>query len=841
MPSQKLNLLQKAEAVIHWYWQHGVTRTDPRFSVHRGTWLDAVYRCAGKARTLAAGGASQRPCMALWGPSQTGKSTLMSGCLDDPEDGIGERSALRWSEHEPVRFVVGKDKSDELIVLNPFNFGSDASGCVSRYVLCETVPDPEHPVEITLATESQIMHALAVGYLSECDERNDKGEVTVWNPESFKGLLDRQKATGSPTRAAFEALQQLAETVDLLILSEIRRYSNLAAQWTSALRPQMLECEGLLESVQAVESFAAELLWDSWKSLSAAFTKLVGKRRECEHKWGSGRLRCSFRTASIVLDIDSYKKCAERPATREKVMALSSKTKDGHTCISSSKGTPLAADSDDFGLFQGLVWELRIPVRHDVLKERAPVLFELLQTAELLDFPGVANNYGNATKLQDSELAEKPVVMLTEVLKRGKTASIVVTGARSLDIDGFSLLMRLGKFPAQPIQLVAGISSWLRAFGHPWPPVAKAMPLNLVMTFCADLVNKVMSAGLRDGLEGCFAQLKSLGHLADPKVVNALATNYPQFNECHIFGTPEEQGAALEGIVSDPYFKERFGDSAESFRQMLANGGTNHVFRTLQQQAAGSRRAEILAQREAETRQQLEQLILQQLPDFGSVSNDREAALDVWKNALLERCHKPRSQDSTEDGVVKLSRHLRAFLNISEDELDDVPLNAARTKLNFRQYIARQFSSWQARRAQYPKLSEVGIPDSALASRLLSYLIESADLDSVVAFCRGNLANITSRVESRQARRFLAIMMGNALLQSIQEHGATHIVPKEVNSVLESLAKADQEETTTPEQSTHYIAVIAPFLHRLDQIKGMSAGARPPQAGDVELVALSLL
>jgi hypothetical protein len=517
-------LLKKSDAVIEWYWAHGVRRDDPRYSVSRGNWLDAVYRVRGTARTISKGESSAKPVMALWGPSQTGKSTLMSGYLDDPEDGLGERSALRWSEGEPVRYVVGKDKSDAVITLNPFNFGSDASGCVSRYVLCDEVPDPEHPVEVTLATETQILHALAVGYLSECEERNAKGEITAWDAEGFKALLDRQQSSGTPTRAAFEALQQLAETIDLLILSEIRRYSNLASQWNGALRPQMLECEALLGSVQAVEKFAAELLWDSWSSITDSYTKLVAKRRQ----WDSGTLRCSFRTASILLDIDSYKKCAERPETREKVMSLTVKTRGGVSCVSSiSGGTALARDNDDFGLFQGLVWELRIPLRHDVLRARAPMLCDFLEVADLLDFPGVANNYGNATKHKDGDLAGKPVVMLTEVLKRGKTASIVVTGARSLDIDGFSLLMRLGKFPAQPVQLVAGISSWLRAFGHPWPPHGKAMPLNLIMTFCADLVNKVMSAGLRDGLQGCFDQLKSLGHLADPKVVNALATNYP--------------------------------------------------------------------------------------------------------------------------------------------------------------------------------------------------------------------------------------------------------------------------------------------------------------------------
>jgi len=830
-------LLKKSDAVIEWYWAHGVRREDPRYSVSRGNWLDALYQVRSTVRTIRKGESSAKPVMALWGPSQTGKSTLMSGYLDDPEDGLGERSALRWSEGEPVRYVVGKDKSDGVITLNPFNFGSDASGCVSRYMLCDEVPDAEHPVEVTLATETQILHALAVGYLSECEERNAKGEITAWDSESFKALLDRQQGGGEVKREAFEALQQLAETIDLLILSEIRRYSNLASQWAGALRPQMLECEALLGSVQAVERFAAELLWDSWSSITDTYQKLVSKRRQ----WDSGTLRCSFRTASILLDIDSYKKCAERAETREKVMSLTVKTRGGAACVSSiSGGAALARDNDDFGLFQGLVWELRIPLRRDVLQERAPVLCDFLEVAELLDFPGVANNYGNAKKHQDGDLAGKPVVMLTEVLKRGKTASIVVTGARSLDIDGFSLLMRLGKFPAQPVQLVAGISSWLRAFGHPWPPHEKAMPLNLIMTFCADLVNKVMSAGLRDGLQGCFDQLKSLGHLADPKVVNALATNYPQFNECHLFGSPEEQQMALEGIVADGAFKERFGDSAQSFREMVANGGTNFVFKVLREQALTSDRTELLEKRLTEAGVQLQQLIQQHLPAENAVTYDRDGALDAWATAISNRLHLPRRNDHDLDNPIVVSRHLRAFLNIDPEELDDVPLNAARLKLNFRQHVEKQYRSWQSKRAQYPQLTEVGITDGTQASRLLTYLIEAADIDRVVVFFRDNLGNITSRLEGRQARRFLAISMSNALLSGRAEE-ALHRNPKVVNEVLEELAQFDELHSAEPEHSTHYRAVIGPFLKRLERVKTMSTGARPPQIGDAELITISTL
>ena len=119
--------------------------------------------------------------------------------------------------------MVGRDKSEKVTVLNPFNFGSDASGCVSRFTSAEQVPDPTHPVQIVLASDMQIMHALAVGYLSECEPRNAKGEVTSWDSESMKSVIERMKPVGAikpPTREGFEFLQSLTETIDLLVISE---------------------------------------------------------------------------------------------------------------------------------------------------------------------------------------------------------------------------------------------------------------------------------------------------------------------------------------------------------------------------------------------------------------------------------------------------------------------------------------------------------------------------------------------------------------------------------------------------------------------------------------------
>jgi len=776
--------------------------------------------------------------MAIWGPSQTGKSTLLSAYLDDPQDDLGERSALKWSDAEPVRFVVGLDKSDRVIVLNPFNFGSDASGCVSRFVLRDSVADSEHPVEIELASDAQLMHALAVGYLSECDAKNAQQEATKWTADSFKALLDKQKLTGPPQRAAFEALQQLADVLDLLVLSQLPRYEDLGLHWDK-IRSQLLQTTALLGSSEAVEKFAFEALWDSWPSLTQTFRALSAKRLELAQQWGDRPIRVSFRTAAVLLDIDSYKKCEEKPETRHKVDQLCVDVRGDAVCIGQRGGAPLARGSQDFGYFQGLVWELRIPLRRDVLRQRAPVLCDFFEKADLLDFPGVANSYGSAEKHKNDAVANSPVVALTEVLKRGKTASIVVTSARDLDIDGFSLLMRLGRFPSQPVQLVSGIRSWLRAFGQPWPPSGRAMPLNLVMTFCSTLINQVISSGTRDGLQGCFDQLKSIGYLADPKIVHALATNYPQFPEGHIAGTTEQQKAALEAILLDDAFVARFGDSVESFQEMYRNGGADHVFRVLTQQAAGSLRASLVAERLAEADAHLQQLLLQHTPGEGAVSAERNKVLDEWAQSIMGKLQQP-SRDGELDTATQLSMNLRMFVNIDSEEIDDIPTNATKLRLNVSNFLEKQFRSWQSKRGEFPSLSRVGLRDGTHATRVLSYLIEACDMGGIADFFKKNLAHITSRVDAKHARRFLAVAMNNALLNrtACQSHRSVVDGQDSVRGLLEQFSETEEDHSYDPCASPHYATTIYPFLHRIEEVKAHSAAERPPQAGDAELTEI---
>jgi hypothetical protein len=635
----------------------------------------------------------------------------------------------------------------------------------------------------------------------------------------------------------------LANVLDLLIMAGIRRYANLTEPWRT-LRPTLLNHPHLANK-KALRDFTHELLWDSWPSLSALCDHLHAKRAQLMGLWGaSGTLRCSWRLAALLLDIDAYKHYAKSEGAVIKAFVDSVGFRvaaDGSVSLGAGLDRPLVQGGEDFGLFQGLVWELRLPLRRDVMTRRAPVVAAFLDKADLMDFPGVSNEHEGAKKITNDVLATDLVRGLTEVLKRGKTASIAVSRAAELDIDGFSILARAGKHPGQPKQLVSGIQSWMRAYGQKWPPQGRVMPLNLVITFCSKLINDVCSSGIRNGLDSYFSLFAKLADLADPRVVTMFTTTYPWLmTEGRILFPSEKVKEKTAEILADRAFIERFGDNRESFEQMVANGGTDYLFQCLTTQAASSHRPALVAQRLQEAQQRLIELISPHLPSKDAAQDERNRALDAWMRGIGERLGEKPKDDHDYDRAANLSRLLRRFLNIDPEELEVLPTNAISRRANLRSFVDKQFRTWRASRAAVTHLTELGFKDATHAQRVLAALVEAANVDEVVRFFRDSMGTLSGRREAQDCRRFLAVKMSRELLSNPADaapHGADNEITQRLE-LLRQFAQAEDEQKYDPEASPHYVSIIKPLLARLETIKSFHARNRVPQAGDADLDAL---
>ena len=859
--------------ILDWYWRHGVQRVG-EYDLS-GAWLDQLYQVRDAALAVEGARRGGRPCMALWGPSQSGKSTLLSGYLDSPSK-PDAASALQWSADEPVAFVGRADKPG-CVHLNPFNQQRDASGCVTRFSLRTHVPDARHPVELKLASEEQVLHALAAGYLMECDSRNEAArELFLDAPLLDKKLAEL--ATRFPPRTAAsrsvrEKLQPVLNVLDDLIATDWARYRNLGPDW-KGLRPRVASDPLLRGDAAALAEFSAWLFWDSQPALTGLWQKLLAQRAKIITLAAGRPILCSYAAARLFLDIDAFRKLeadsispaaspevtppaenAEPESVSRQVAALGFLPAETHLCLGAGLPNPLLDSPSEFGLWQGLVWEMTLPVNAALLPEDSPAT-ALLRTADLLDFPGVALSYPGGVRLKPDQMSAAQ--LLTEVLKRGKTASIVVTRSRQLGIDGFSILTRIQAPPAQPTQLLTGIQAWARALGQPWPPAPDALPINLVLTFASRLVNGVVDSVQLQRPSADFSPvfefLNKLGDLANPRWIRFFTTTYPRFDEGRIRGDAAQIEAATQWIAASADFQRHLGPCLESLRAMIqagaaeGDGGNGFLLAALTRQAQQSRLPVWLEKREQELRRQLAASAAEALPPEAAGEARRGAELEAWSLAIERAILDWRAQHPETDAAARVSQRLRSLLNVAPEALEPLPL--AGQNPDWRGYVERQLLRWrELGKGRDGDWADLGLVDAAAASRHLGYLADHAlQRGNLHRWLRENLGHVASHVEAAQARRFLAVRIGELVSfgpTGRPPHRGFEPVPKAAaDTIPPRLRRYAEREQLDPRDrddhlSPHYLGLITPFLRHLAAVKTAPAGARKPQPGDAELAPLA--
>lgn len=822
-------------ALSDWYWQYGHQRKNT-YALSRSTWLDRMLMLGKEAHNIFESETTYaNPTMAIWGPSQTGKSTLLADYIDGDSDKFGNGSALQWHADDPVRFV-GDICGGEVTVLNPFNKGADASGCVTRFVMRDCVDFPEYPVKVTLATEAQIIHGLAVGYLSETIAQDTSDQVVHLTPEMVKKWVEDVDVKGPVCRDAFQYMVEVSNIIDLLIMSNIPRYQNLKKEWGKSLRRELLDSPGLISNIESARAFTGKLFWDSWTSLSKTYSQLINKLNELEAQFGTAPVHMSYKFAAQVLNISAVELAESAPIVNSIINSAGYEMSGGAVMIGEKPSRKLFSKLDEFALFQGLVWEIEVPLKSEILRKNSKDAADLLESVELLDFPGVANEHKAAgdALLTDEALLSDGRRILTKVLKRGKTASIVVTSSRNLNIDGFSLLMRMNNYPSNPEQLNSGIRSWWESYDKEWPPQSKDLPLNLVLTFTAQIVNLVADSGVGHGLDESFKKMNGLSYLADPKYVNTFATNYPQFSDGKLQVEGEKLSNVVSSIIEDNAFQRQFGDNAESLKEMSLSGGREYFIRALLEQARTSTRPSLVRAKEKRVLADFQRLIAEASPDHGDASAKRHRDLDGVISSIVDSLKAGGDYDAGSN----VGRVVQSLVNIDAEVLEDLPKRASKgaKAAAVKEFLSKQFTGWRESQAQKMFDQGVGLDDPAKVSRILSYMIDSVDLNSLQKWFRSELGNIKSSNDASESRRFLAAKMNKEIL-SVNGDGVqrVHHELRDVDALIRQLAEAEYDGGQY-DTSPYYKSVIEPFLSKLEFLKSSKGGDRGMQPGDEELL-----
>jgi hypothetical protein len=921
--------------LIDWYWASGCKRQGI-YELPASSWLSQLYTLMKDAKSVREALAEERPAMAIWGPSQTGKSTLISAYIDghgaiaaDDESSAGTGTGLHWAGGNPFYFMAPLVDDVEKLpwylprkVLNPYNKGMDGSSCLSRFVPGSLdgapgtlkVRRPNYPVELKMVSPAELWHALARGYSTECYGPN-KGDTTKWDLDKFKKKLHAFKTLNPARKAemdreAYEAVHDFCEVLIDLAESDDPMFRQLGlntSELASTLRA-LLQEPALLQSRDSALEFAAQILWDGYKPLTDYYRTMADTYLACMGKngiWAGKRIYCSLEAAALFLNMGacniSYAPMPDNARAPEAILKtligkLGWREDDADIIIACEDGMParLAETPEQFCIHQGLVWELVIPINLANLQDhpipdapqRPNALKEYLKDADILDFPGV----GNETKsmetriiLDEAEIrdirsraakpdatgAEKerakrcftPQLFFKEILKRGKTASIVSTYAKRLNIDAFSIFQGIRGYRCPNAdQLINGVKAWWKHatpeyFRNPKGP--SPLPLNLTLTWWATQLNKAVNPN-DSNIYGVIEDIVSnLGPIRDPGTCTTFAI--------HNHKSPDRDFAVItydfnpgseryNNLMKETAFARQFANpvSRKSFDQMITDkdtGGAEYFFTEIRRQVLQARANEKtnrilrLKNRCHELASSAKTLFKQyEIYPNPKPTDTRREHLKAFLARLDAIVEDAKAKANDKPTMPEINLALRNLLNVDFETLSSVP--QARARINA-DHLSGQFECWIT--AQCARCGEKGAGlhptdpdwrvlgiDSTESLRVVLKALSKSFTDKEVNAAVTWLARLVDYNEAANAdtvdlRRPLAIRMGNLL--SCGDRGMhTTLKP---DDVLDPATMPDADLAA-------YLYFVEPALQNMHSLadKTIVEMKRPDQPGDDELVAL---
>ena len=880
-----MNLADKIDELASWYFRDGVERPED-YKLGTGTWLRSLYEQREQALLTDRQLARDKSAIAIWGPSQVGKSTLFQDFVDEGADSSGEGSAMHWDE--PILFERKTDSPEDVTTWNPYNLKADASACITRFILRDSVPDPAFPVEVRLADEGRLMHALAAGYLSECNTEENKKQHVYWDADKIDKLFDRCKGAGGGTveRDSYEQLFAVARILEMMAQAGTdARYSNVK----DATIAQILDSAHRLPNATSIDHFAAELFWDDATALTDLFKQLTDLLRSLRSRLPApdAPIRCSYQSARLFNNMAAYtlsvggvdaegNPLPTLPEMERQLLRISCEVRDDALLIGEGLANPLVREARDFALLQGVVWELAVPLRAEHLAaQNPPVLHELLKNADLLDFPGVANE-GAADKeqrLTNAKLSasETSHFLFTKVLKRGKTASIALSAGMNAEIDGFTILARTDGGLARSDQIFHGVKTWWKTLTGKDLNDSKerTAPLNLVLTFFGDLVNDVIANPNLPNLTQAFQKFDSLGNLANPKVASIYATHYHKYGtfrhklDNDRKATDEEIEQAKQRFLGDEHARRLFTAGADGNDDSLKavfckkTGGLHHLIEQLAKQAQDPARRRRAESKRGQILDTLSGLLDEACPRDGEEDEQRKKLLHQWYSDI--------SSDQTTGPVIdNTGKALCRLFSVNPDHLKPIPARLNEKGDDPAAYLQQQLIHWRSTKDEFSDLDAIGVRTHADLRKLLRYLAESVELHEASQWLAENFGSLRELHEAKAARRYVAIQLSDALSGRARQRSNPHKNLNGVKSWLDHFAEQQKRKSLTcsangsgrsetqnsssdangqqeaVESSPFYISIVYPFLQLLHSMLEHKASERPDLPGDEWLRAFQL-
>ena len=435
MVQEDVRLMEQCSALMDETARAAVWLDDNR-ELTRGEYegLKAELRRAGRFFRKCRTAADRKMCVGVFGPSQAGKSYLISALARDP-DGT-------------LLADFGGEAHDFIGEINPEG-GKESTGLVTRFTMTKSPTPQGFPVRIRLLTEMDLVKVLANTYYADCEHRDvpdgkaisarldDLEKIAAARQEPERNA-DGRTQTGGPDLDDFEELREYLEK-DFQAkprVQELRR-----VYWARAfdLGPRL----GLAERIRLYS-----LIWDETPQFTNLLRRLVTALDELGHP---DTAYCPL--SALIPRDESIIDVATLAGLDEENDLITVATAEGR-----SASFPKA-------VVTALTAELTISMR-----EKADDYFE---HTDLLDFPGYRSRY----KFTDLHRELEKPGLVKELFLRGKVAYLFQRYSAERELT--AMLLCIGPSNQEVQDLPSVINDWLGLTHGEKPESREGKPVSL--------------------------------------------------------------------------------------------------------------------------------------------------------------------------------------------------------------------------------------------------------------------------------------------------------------------------------------------------------------------------
>lgn len=388
--------------------------------------IDFTRRIQNEAAKLSAA-AARRMCIGVFGPSQAGKSYLVS------------RLCVRPGEEEDGGRLIAEFAGRTLDFLREINPPGDkeSTGLVTRFSTLRPESPSDHPVSLRLLSETDLVRILANSYLSDFDVNNLDFETAEQDTAPVRALLDELRSGRGGAAAAH---------LDELAIEDLRHY--FESRFKTRF-PGLREL-GYWEFAHASLPYLSlagrarfySVLWGGIAEFTELFLLLAG----CLQRLGfapaaHATLDALTPRERSIIDVDRVKFDLGTAEDGRDLIAVVAEGPNGHG----------ASERLPRGVLCALVAELTI-----VMRSRSWPLFDRV---DLLDFPGARSREKYRGMGDRAESAEKAARRPYELFIRGKIAVLFQRYAEERELT--SMLLCMAGSNAEVKDLGALIREWV--------------------------------------------------------------------------------------------------------------------------------------------------------------------------------------------------------------------------------------------------------------------------------------------------------------------------------------------------------------------------------------------